>query len=78
MRFLTISLIVHAPDPVTGAHKSTYDRFQEVISNALLAEELGFDGFGVGERHEFPFISSSPPVVLSNLAARTSKIRLFT
>jgi alkanesulfonate monooxygenase SsuD/methylene tetrahydromethanopterin reductase-like flavin-dependent oxidoreductase (luciferase family) len=78
VRFLTITLIVHAPDAVTGVQKSTYDRFQEVISNALLAEELGFDGFGVGERHEFPFISSSPPVVLSHVAALTSKIRLFT
>ena len=44
----------------------------------MLAEELGFDGFAVGERHEDPFISSSPPVVLSNIAARTSTIGLFT
>jgi alkanesulfonate monooxygenase SsuD/methylene tetrahydromethanopterin reductase-like flavin-dependent oxidoreductase (luciferase family) len=57
---------------------STRERFREVIDNALLAEELGFDGFGVGERHERPFISSSPPVVLSHIAALTSRIRLFT
>ncbi|MGW1749112.1 LLM class flavin-dependent oxidoreductase [Streptomyces sp. NPDC002092] len=49
--------------------RSTHDRFREVLDNALLAEELGFDGFGVGERHERPFISSSPPVVLSHVAA---------
>lgn len=78
MRFLTITLIVHAPDPVTGGQKSTAERFREVLDNALLAEELGFDGFGVGERHERPFISSSPPVVLSHIAALTSRIRLFT
>jgi alkanesulfonate monooxygenase SsuD/methylene tetrahydromethanopterin reductase-like flavin-dependent oxidoreductase (luciferase family) len=41
-------------------------------------EELGFDGFAVGERHHVPFLSSSPPVVLSHIAALTSKIRLFT
>src|SRR4051794_19572757 len=69
MRFLAITLIVHSPDPVTGTPKSTVDRFREVIDNALLAEDLGFDGFGVGERHEWPFISSSPPVVLSHIAA---------
>ena len=63
---------------MTGVQKPTHDRFREVIDNALLAEELGFDGFGVGERHERPFISSSPPVVLSHLAALTSRIRLFT
>lgn len=78
MRFLTVTLIVHAPDPATGERKSTSERFREVIENALLAEELGFDGFGVGERHERPFISSSPPVVLSHIAALTSRIRLFT
>ncbi len=78
MKFLAITLIVHAPDPVTGTRMSTTDRFREVIDSALLAEELGFDGFGVGERHERPFISSSPPVVLSHLAALTTRIRLFT
>src|ERR1700722_16604547 len=78
MKFLTITLIVHRPDAVTGIQKSTSDRFREVLDNARLAEGLGFDGFGVGERHERPFISSSPPVVLSHLAAITSRIRLFT
>ncbi|MBB5778802.1 LLM class flavin-dependent oxidoreductase [Nonomuraea jabiensis] len=72
MKFLAITLIVH------DGRKSTNERFREVVANAVLAEELGFDGFGVGERHERPFISSSPPVVLSHIAARTSHIRLFT
>jgi alkanesulfonate monooxygenase SsuD/methylene tetrahydromethanopterin reductase-like flavin-dependent oxidoreductase (luciferase family) len=78
MRFINITLIVHAPDPFTGVQKSTTERLREVIDNAILSEELGFDGFGVGERHERPFISSSPPVILSHIAARTSKIKLFT
>ncbi|ADI12595.1 Luciferase-like monooxygenase [Streptomyces bingchenggensis BCW-1] len=78
MKFLAITLIVHAPDPVTGVRKPTGERFREVIAGALFAEELGFDGFGVGERHERPFISSSPPVVLSHIAALTTHIRLFT
>jgi alkanesulfonate monooxygenase SsuD/methylene tetrahydromethanopterin reductase-like flavin-dependent oxidoreductase (luciferase family) len=78
VKFLLITLVVHAPDPVTGVRKSTSERFAEVLASARLAEELGFDGFGVGERHERPFISSSPPVVLSHVAAITSRIRLFT
>ena len=41
MRFIAITLIVHAPDPVTGAQVSTASRFREVIDAALLAEELG-------------------------------------
>lgn len=78
MRFITITLITHTPDPTSGIQLSTADRFREVVDSALLAEELGFDGFGVGERHERPFISSSPTVVLSHIAALTSRIRLFT
>ncbi|MFG3076411.1 LLM class flavin-dependent oxidoreductase [Streptomyces sp. NPDC048225] len=78
MKFLAITLIVHRPDPLTGVQKTTHDRFREVVGNALLAEELGFDGFGVGERHERPFLSSSPTVVLSHIAALTRRIRLFT
>jgi alkanesulfonate monooxygenase SsuD/methylene tetrahydromethanopterin reductase-like flavin-dependent oxidoreductase (luciferase family) len=78
VKFLLITLITHVPDPVTGVLTPTHERFREVVANAELAEELGFDGYGVGERHERPFISSSPPVVLSHIAARTSRIRLFT
>jgi alkanesulfonate monooxygenase SsuD/methylene tetrahydromethanopterin reductase-like flavin-dependent oxidoreductase (luciferase family) len=78
MKFLAITLIFHTPHPLTGAQKPTTARLREVVDNAVLAEELGFDGFGVGERHERPFISSSPPVVLSHIAALTSRIRLFT
>jgi alkanesulfonate monooxygenase SsuD/methylene tetrahydromethanopterin reductase-like flavin-dependent oxidoreductase (luciferase family) len=78
MKFLLLTLITHHPDPVTGEKKSPADRLHEVVDAAVLAEELGFDGFAVGERHEDPFISSSPPVVLSNIAARTSTLGLFT
>jgi alkanesulfonate monooxygenase SsuD/methylene tetrahydromethanopterin reductase-like flavin-dependent oxidoreductase (luciferase family) len=78
MKFLAITLIFHTPDPFTGAQKPTTARLREVVDNAILAEQLGFDGFGVGERHERPFLSSSPPVMLSHIAALTSTIRLFT
>jgi alkanesulfonate monooxygenase SsuD/methylene tetrahydromethanopterin reductase-like flavin-dependent oxidoreductase (luciferase family) len=78
VKFLLITLVTHQPDPATGEKKSPADRLRDVIDAAVLGEELGFDGFAVGERHEDPFISSSPPVVLSNIAARTSEIALFT
>ncbi|MFF4260570.1 LLM class flavin-dependent oxidoreductase [Streptomyces virginiae] len=78
MKFLAITLIADSPDPVTGCLRPTRERFREVVAAALRAEELGFDGFGVGERHERPFLSSSPPVVLSHIAALTRRIRLFT
>ncbi len=78
MKFLGITLINHTPNPLTGERSSVTDRFTEVVDNAVLFEELGFDGYGVGERHHAPFISTAPPVVLSHIAALTSRIRLFT
>jgi alkanesulfonate monooxygenase SsuD/methylene tetrahydromethanopterin reductase-like flavin-dependent oxidoreductase (luciferase family) len=78
VKFLLLSLITHQPDPVTGELLSPSDRLREVVDTAVLAEQLGFEGFAVGERHEHPFLSSSPPVVLSNIAARTSNIELWT
>ncbi|MEV0686519.1 LLM class flavin-dependent oxidoreductase [Nocardia sp. NPDC050378] len=78
MKFLLMTLITRVPDPVTGVVPSTRDRFRDVVEQARRAEELGFDGFAVGERHEDPFLSAAPPVVLSHLAAVTSRITLFT
>jgi len=78
VKFIGSDLIANGPDPLTGTTPSETERFREVVANAVLYEQLGFDGFSVGERHHPPFLSSSPPVVLSYIAARTSRIRLFT
>lgn len=58
MRFLAITLVVHRPDPATGVLTPTRERLREVLDSALLAEELGFDGFGVGSGTSGP---SCPP-----------------
>jgi alkanesulfonate monooxygenase SsuD/methylene tetrahydromethanopterin reductase-like flavin-dependent oxidoreductase (luciferase family) len=78
VKFIGNDLIANGPDPLTGRTPTETGRFREVIDNAVLYEQLGFDGFSVGERHHPPFLSSAPPVVLSYIAARTSTIRLFT
>lgn len=78
VKFVGISLIHHTPDPLTGRLSTVTERFREVVDNAVLFEQLGFDGFGVGERHHVPFISTAPPVVLSHIAALTERIRLFS
>jgi alkanesulfonate monooxygenase SsuD/methylene tetrahydromethanopterin reductase-like flavin-dependent oxidoreductase (luciferase family) len=75
MRVIGIDLIAGTPGGEPGAATA---RLREVASNAVWFEALGFDGFAVGERHHPPFLSSSPPVVLSHIAALTSRIRLFT
>jgi hypothetical protein len=69
VKFCTYTLIDNWPDPISGVQLTPYERFQHVVRQAQWAEELGFDGYGVGERHAQRFISSSPPVVLSYIAA---------
>lgn len=78
MRFGVMTLIDNVPDPVSGHLPTPSERLQQVLELAALAEELGFDAVGVGERHGPPFLSSSPPAVLGALAARTRRVRLFT
>jgi alkanesulfonate monooxygenase SsuD/methylene tetrahydromethanopterin reductase-like flavin-dependent oxidoreductase (luciferase family) len=77
MRFIGLDLVANAPD-AAGQPGDPTRRLSEAVGNAVLFEELGFDGFAVGERHHAPFLSSAPPVVLSHIAAVTSRIRLFT
>ncbi|MFK0292298.1 LLM class flavin-dependent oxidoreductase [Streptomyces sp. NPDC090442] len=78
MKFSVLSLIGHAPHPLTGQLPTAADRFAEVVETGAVTERLGFDAYAVGERHAGPFLSSSPSVVLGALAARTSRIRLLT
>jgi len=40
MKLLAITLIVHAPDPITGQQKSTTDRFREVIGDPLFSANV--------------------------------------
>src|ERR1700751_2836708 len=49
---------------------------RNVIDEAVLADELGLDFFGVGEHHRADFAVSAPEVVLAAIAGRTSRIRL--
>jgi alkanesulfonate monooxygenase SsuD/methylene tetrahydromethanopterin reductase-like flavin-dependent oxidoreductase (luciferase family) len=52
-------------------------RYPEMLEEALFAEEMGFDSYGVSERH---FLDgrgvSSPEIFLAALATQTSRMRL--
>ncbi len=56
--------------------ESAEQRLREVVEEAELADEVGLDVFGVGEHHRPDFTVSTPAVVLSAIAARTTRIRL--
>ena len=49
---------------------------RNLVAEAVLAEEVGVDVFGVGEHHRGDFAVSAPEVVLAGIATRTSRIRL--
>lgn len=49
---------------------------RNLIDEAVLADGLGVDFFGVGEHHRADFAVSAPDVVLAAIAGRTSRIRL--
>ncbi|MGW7087883.1 LLM class flavin-dependent oxidoreductase [Streptomyces sp. NPDC054871] len=78
MKFQVLSIIGHAPHPLTGQLPSSADRLADVIEVGVAAERLGYDAYAVGERHAGAFLSSSPTVVLGALAARTTRIKLLT
>ncbi|MEH7098256.1 LLM class flavin-dependent oxidoreductase [Neobacillus vireti] len=77
MKFVLFDLMSNHPNGVTGEILTAQERINLVINQAIFAEKLGFDGYGVGERHGAPFLSSSPAVMLTGIAARTTKIRLL-
>jgi len=49
---------------------------RNVIEEAVLADEIGVDCFGVGEHHRPDFAVSSPEIVLAAIAGRTKRICL--
>ena len=49
---------------------------RNVVEEAVLADRLGLDFFGVGEHHRHEFAVSAPEVVLGAIAGRTERIHL--
>ncbi|MET0318607.1 LLM class flavin-dependent oxidoreductase [Rhodococcus sp. RS1C4] len=78
MRFQILDIIFNPPHPVTGEVVHPSDRLGRVVETAVLAEELGFDSFSVGERHAGDVLSSSPTVILGAIAHATDRILLST
>ena len=62
---------------VVNAGGTTADALAATTVLAQRAEELGYHRFWVAEHHNMPLVASTtPPVLMAHLAARTSKIRI--
>jgi len=76
----TLELGLDTFGDVTKAADSSLLSHAEVIRNviaeAVLADRLGLDFFGVGEHHRADFSISAPDVVLAAIAGQTERIRL--
>lgn len=51
---------------------------RDVVEQAVLADEVGVDVFGIGEHHRDDYAVSAPEIVLAAIASRTRRIRLGT
>jgi probable LLM family oxidoreductase len=59
-----------------GRQRSQAEAIRHVVEEAVQAERVGVDAFGVGEHHRADFAISAPEVVLAAIAARTSRMVL--
>lgn len=76
MEFSVITLGDYLPSPDGTLLYSQHQRLKHMVDLGVEAERLGYDVIGVGESHQHEFISSSPAIILSNIAARTKRIKL--
>jgi probable LLM family oxidoreductase len=51
---------------------------RNVVDEAVLADGLGIDAFGIGEHHRGDFAVTAPEIVLAAIASRTERIKLST
>src|SRR3712207_496896 len=51
-------------------------RLREVVAEAVLADQLGLDVYGVGEHHRADMAASAPEIVLAAIAGATQQIHL--
>lgn len=59
-----------------GTLRSQAQSLRDVVDEAVLADSVGIDAFGVGEHHRADFSVSAPEVVLAAIASRTNRILL--
>ena len=70
------TFVDNTADPVTGLSIGAEVRLEHLLEEAVLADQVGLDVFGVGEHHRAEYVASAPAVLLAAIATRTKRIRL--
>lgn len=61
---------------INGGAVNAQQRIEELLQEAVLADEIGLDVYALGEHHRPDYVISSPEVVLAAAAAVTKRIKL--
>jgi probable LLM family oxidoreductase len=61
-----------------GKRLSGAEVIRNVVEEAVLADRVGIDAFGIGEHHRDDFAVTAPETVLAAIASRTERIKLGT
>jgi probable LLM family oxidoreductase len=59
-----------------GKPQSQAQVIRNILDQAILADEIGVDGFNIGEHHRPDFAVSAPDTLLAGIATRTKRITL--
>jgi len=63
---------------ISGKAVNSQQRIEQLMKEAVLADQVGIDVFALGEHHRPDFVVSAPEVVLAAIAAVTKNIKLST
>jgi alkanesulfonate monooxygenase SsuD/methylene tetrahydromethanopterin reductase-like flavin-dependent oxidoreductase (luciferase family) len=63
-------------DRATAITVSPVQRMENLLAEAMLADPVGPDVFGIVEQHRSEFVDSAPAIILGAAATRTKNIRL--
>ncbi len=71
----TFGDVTRGPDGALVPHDQV---LRDVVAQAVLADAVGVDHFGIGEHHRDDFAVSAPEILLATIAARTQRITVGT
>ena len=76
LEFGLYSLGDHMPDALTGERISAKERVDQIVQEAVLAEQAGLDFFSIGESHQKYFVGQAHAVMLGAVSQATEKIKI--